>query len=105
MYGYEVPKNYDDVLRIDQENDDHEWKKCTQLEMQQLHEYSAFVDRGHINRGAKAPVGYQKIRAHLVHAVKHDGRHKARLVADRHLTPIPIEDVYSGVCSLRGVRT
>jgi Reverse transcriptase (RNA-dependent DNA polymerase) len=36
--------------------------------------------------------------------VKHDGRHKARLVADGHLTNIPLDSVYSGVVSLRGFR-
>ena len=34
--------------------------------------------------------------------VKHDGRHKAHLVADGHLTDIPLESVYSGVVSLQG---
>ena len=33
-----------------------------------------------------------------------DGRHKARLVADGHLTEVPLESVYSGVVSLRGFR-
>jgi len=36
--------------------------------------------------------------------VKHDGRHKACLVADGHLTDIPLESVYSGVVSLHGLR-
>jgi Reverse transcriptase (RNA-dependent DNA polymerase) len=36
--------------------------------------------------------------------VKHDGRHKARLVADGHLTDVPINSVYLGVVSLRGFR-
>ena len=35
---------------------------------------------------------------------KHDERHKARLVADGHLTDVPISSVYSGVVSLRGIR-
>jgi len=39
-----------------------------------------------------------------VYAVKHDGRHKARLVADGHLTDVPIDSVYSGVISLKGLR-
>jgi Reverse transcriptase (RNA-dependent DNA polymerase) len=51
-----------------------------------------------------APEGYKKIRVHLVFDVKHDGRHKARLVADGHLTEEPVEDVYSGVVSLRSLR-
>ena len=36
--------------------------------------------------------------------IKHDGRHKARLVADGHLTEAPLSSVYSGVVSLRGIR-
>ena len=43
-------------------------------------------------------------KVHLVFAVKFDGRHKARLVADGHLTPEPIENIYSGVVSLRNLR-
>jgi hypothetical protein len=40
----------------------------------------------------------------LVYAVKHDGRHKARLVAGGHLTETPVDSVYSSVVSLRGIR-
>jgi hypothetical protein len=51
-----------------------------------------------------APMGYKKIRVHTVYDVKHDGRHKARMVAGGHLTPVPTESVYSGVVSLRSLR-
>ena len=37
-------------------------------------------------------------------AVKHDGRHKARLVAGGHLTPDPIKNIYSGGVSIRSLR-
>ena len=37
------------------------------------------------------PKGYHKIKVHLVFAVKFDGIHQARLVADAHLTPEPID--------------
>ena len=40
----------------------------------------------------------------MVYDVKHDGRHKSRLVAGGHLTDTPIESVYSGVVSLRSLR-
>ena len=40
----------------------------------------------------------------MVFAVKHNGRHKARLVADGSLTPDPVENIYSGVVSLRHLR-
>ena len=45
-----------------------------------------------------------KIRVHFVYAVKHDGRFKARLVADGHLTKEPVESIYPGVVSLRSLR-
>ena len=71
--------------------------------MAQLDDYETFKDMGHAD-DVRAPTGYHKIRGHLVYAVKHDGRHKARHVADGHLTPVPIASVYSGVVSLRGFR-
>ena len=56
-----------------------------------------------MGKGTKPP-GYQKIGVHLVFDVKHDGRHKARQVANGHLTEVPVESIYSGVVSLRGIR-
>ena len=41
---------------------------------------------------------------HLVLACKHDGCHKAGLVAGGHLTPDPIDSIYSGVVSTRSLR-
>ena len=46
----------------------------------------------------------QMIRVNLIFAVRHDGRHKARRVADGSLTPEPVENIYSGVVSLRHLR-
>ena len=71
--------------------------------MKRVNEYDTFIDKGHHTK-AKVPSSYKKIRVHLVFDVKHDGRHKARLVADGHLTDIPLDSVYSGVVSLRGFR-
>ena len=105
MYGFEVPRNYDHAVQLDRQNGNRMWQEATALEMKSLHEYDTFKDFGHKDKpGSKPPDGYKKIRVHLVFAVKHDGRHKARLVADGHLTDIPIESVYSGVVSLRGLR-
>ena len=75
--------------------------KATDLEMSQLQDHT-FRDMGHKNT-APPPTGY-KSRTHLVYDCKHDGRHKARMVADGHLTDIPLESVYSGVGILRGLR-
>ena len=69
--------------------------------MDQLDEYNVFIDKG---KDPTIPPGYKRIRTHLIYDIKHDGRHKARCVADGHLTDVPIDSVYSGVVSLRGLR-
>ena len=77
------------------------------LELTQIHEYKVFKDTGKAqfhNGKAVTPDGFQKIRVHFVYAVKHEGRLKARLVADGHLTKEPVESIYSGVVSLRSLR-
>ena len=50
------------------------------------------------------PPGYQKVRVHLIFAVKNDGSHKPRFVAEGNLTPEPVESIYTGVVSLRNLR-
>ena len=66
-----------------------------------MQDYETFRDEG---RGAPIPKGYKQITVHLVFDVKHDGRHKARLVTGGHLTDDPIERVYSSVVSLGSLR-
>ena len=86
------------------------WYDATKLEMNQINEYNVFQDHGKAQYDPKsrkvsnAQNGYQKIRVHLIFAVKHDGRHKARLVAGGHLTPDPIESIYFGIVSIRSLR-
>jgi hypothetical protein len=103
QYGYKVPRDYDHAVTLDQRNGNTHWQDSTKFEMEQLDEYDTFIDRGHKDV-ATAPKDYKKIRVHLVFMVKHDGRHKSRLVADGHLTDVPVESVYFGVVSLRGLR-
>ncbi len=100
-YGYEVPRNYNDAVCIDRKNGNTKWQDAVTLEFKQLHEYGTFEDKG---LKGEPPPGYKKIRLHIVFDVKHDGRHKARVVANGNLTDPPIESVYSGVVSLRDLR-
>ena len=78
--------------------------------MDQSNEYKVFIDHVRAKYDPKSkritstPQGYQKIKLHLVFACKHDGHHKARLVAGGHLTPDPIDSIYSGVVSTRSIR-
>jgi hypothetical protein len=97
-FGYQVPRTYREALEIDAKNGNTKWQDAVSLELSQIDDYSTFTDIGHKDQ-AKIPKGYQKLRVHLVFDVKHDGRHKARLVADGHLTGEPVESVYSGVVS------
>jgi len=70
--------------------------------MKQLFDYDCFEDGG-IHGEAPNPEGYKKIRGRLCLYLKHDGRHKARYATRGHLTDIPVDSVYSGVISLRGL--
>jgi hypothetical protein len=100
-YGYKLPKDYKHAVQLDHHNGNTKWQDVVALEMDQLNEYDTFEDHG---LNAPSPEGHKKIRVHLVFDVKYDGRYKARLVADGHLTDIPVDSVYSGVVSLRGLR-
>ena len=104
MYGFKVPRNFKEALEFDRENGTNLWEAATLLELKQLDEYDTFIDKGDFNRHT-IPQGFKLIRVHFVYAVKHDGRHKARLVAGGHLTDTPIDSVYAGVVSLRSFRT
>ena len=107
QHGFQVPKDYNDAIRLDKENSNTHWQDAMDLELTQIHEYKVFKDTGKAqfhNGKVVTPDGFQKIRVHFVYAVKHHGRFKARLVADGHLTKEPVESIYSGVVSLRSFR-
>ena len=100
-YGVQIPRNYAEAIRLDQKNKNTLWQDAIKLEMELMGSYSVFKDLG---RNASVPEGFKNIRVHLIFDCKHDGRHRGRLVADGHLTDIPVDSVYSGVVSLRGFR-
>ena len=108
-FGHVIPRDYNEAMTMDKVNNNSLWQDAVAKEIEQLDEYSTFNDLGTAtwdNKGkvTNAPAHHKKIRVHLVFDVKHDGRHKARLVADGHLTDDPDEDTYSGVVSLRSLR-
>ena len=104
MFGFLIPRNYTEALEFDKPNNNSKWYDATKAELDSIHSYEVFQkhEKAQYDKQKKvinAPPGYQKIRVHLIFAVKYDGRHKARLVADGHLTPEPVESIYSGVVS------
>ena len=96
-------------MEFDKANNNSKWHDATKAELDSIHSYEVFHKHEKVKydkqkKVMNAPPGYQKIRVHLIFAVKYDGRHKARLVADGHLTPEPVESIYSGVVSLRNLK-
>jgi hypothetical protein len=108
-FGFEVPRNHLDAIRLDELSGNTLWRDSEILELTQIDEFDTFHDKGKAiydstGKVSNGPTGYHKIRVHMIYDIKHDGRHKSRLVADGHLTSVPAESVYSGVVSLRSLR-
>ena len=86
QFVFLIPKDYKQALQLDEQNGNSKWYDATKLEMDQINEYKVSQDHGKAQidrksrRVSNAPNGYKKIRVHLIFAVKHDGRYKARLV-------------------------
>ena len=100
-FGYIVSRDYEHAEELDKINKNNKWKDNVKLELNQIDDYKTFIDLG---KDRMTPVGSKKISVHLIFDIIHDGRHKARLVADGHRTDVPLTSVYSGVVSLRGLR-
>jgi len=100
MYGFEVPRNHEQAMAIDRLNRNTKFADAENAEIFMIDKFSTFEDLGF---GGNPGPDYKKIRVQMVCAVKHDGQHKARLVAGGHLTETPIDSVYSSVVSLRGI--
>ena len=64
-----------------------------------MESFTVFKD---IGKYTLPPEGSKNIRVHMIFDVKHDGRYRARLIADGHLTDIPVDSVYSSAVSLHG---
>jgi hypothetical protein len=99
-YGVEIPCDFKHATQIDQHNGNTKWQDATKLELESMEAFQVFKDCGY---KAEPPPGYKVIHVHLIYDVKHDGRHKVRLVADGHLMDVPDNSVYSSVVSLHGL--
>ena len=62
-HGYEVPKDFKQVVDINQWNRNMLWQDATKLELKSMEAYEVFKDHGH---KATPPPGYKVIRAHLI---------------------------------------
>jgi hypothetical protein len=81
QFGIRVPYNVKEALAFEETNGNHLWKEAMKANSAGLHEYDTFEDMG---KGIQLP-GYKKIHTNFKFSVKHDLRHKGRMVADGHL--------------------
>jgi len=88
-------------MEMDCLNGNDRCRRAEEVELPQIDECNTFIDKG---EGGNPGSGCKKIRVHMVCAVNHDGRHKARLAAGGHLTETPMDLVCSSVVSMRGIR-
>jgi len=100
VHGFEAPRNHEQAMALDRRNGNMKHADAETVELFVVDSFSTFEDLGF---GGNPGPDYKKIRVHMIYAVKHDGRHKARLVAGGHLAETPIDSVYSSVASLRGI--
>jgi hypothetical protein len=58
MYGFPIPRSYEEAIKFDARNGNHLWDDATALELKQLNEYDTFINLG---PGQPIPAGYKKI--------------------------------------------
>jgi len=88
MCGFQVPHNHVEALELNRINGNNVWIDAEATELNQIDECTSFLDEGGgFNPGSDC----KRIRVHMACVVKHDGQHKARLVAGGHLAETPID--------------
>jgi hypothetical protein len=98
-FGIEVPKSWDDCVKLDKENDNTLWQDSVRKEMKNVR--IAFT----ILNGEESvlPI-YQEIRCHMIFDVNmEDFRRNARFVAGGHTTDTPHAMPYASVVSRESV--
>jgi hypothetical protein len=96
-FGIEIPKTVSKALRLDASNGDTLWADAIRTEMQNVRPAFKVWEKPE----SKIPIGYQKIRCHMIFDVKmgENFRRKARFVAGGHTTETPASITYASVVS------
>jgi hypothetical protein len=99
-FGIEVPKSWDDCMRLDKENDNTLWQDTVRKEMKNVR-----IEFKILNGEESIPPTYQDIRCHMIFDVNmEDLRRKAKFVAGGHTTDTPHAMAYASVVSRESVR-
>ena len=97
-----MPQDWKEAAEIDKENGSNKWWMARDTEMNQLDECETFIDKG-IFEKQKIPLGCEKITAHSVFNIEHDGHHKAHMAAGGHSTDTLTDSACARVVSLQGL--
>jgi hypothetical protein len=100
-FGYQVPRDYQEVFKIDKRSGKTEFQDAEKEEITALNSKECFKNLG---KSPETPTGYKKILCHFVYDVKFNGQHKSCFVAGGHRTDPQIGSIYSGVVSLEGIQ-
>jgi len=99
-FGIEVPTSVEHALQLDAKNGNTFWADAIAAEMKEVR-----VAVRILSKDEPDPVGYQKIRCHMIFDIKmEDFRRKARLVAGGHVTKAPASITYASVVTRKTVR-
>ena len=99
-YGIEVPKDYEDAVRIDKANKNTCWQDAIKKEMNTILVAFNFQPKG--SKEPEAP--WTLSGGHMVFDVKMDFTRKARWVKNGYLHDPPKESTFAGVVSRETVR-
>ena len=100
-FGIEIPKTYEDCVRIDKENGNTLWQDAIRKEMAKV-----IVAFKRLGDNKTPPPTFQEMRCHMVYDVKMENfQRKARLVAGSHMTEVSSATMtYATVVSRESVR-
>jgi hypothetical protein len=98
-YSIQVPKTVEYALRIDRDSGTDLWQKAINKEMTNNKIVFKFLDDDF-----PVPIGYKRMRGHMIFDVKLSLTRKARWVADGSQSEMPRESTYSSVVSHDSVR-
>jgi hypothetical protein len=97
----EVPKSWDECVRLDKENDNTLWQDAVRKEMKNVRIAFKILN----GEESALPPTYQEIRCHMKFDIKMENfRRNARLVAGGHTTDTPHSMTYESVVSMESMR-
>ena len=98
-HGILVPRTVEETFELDSSSGTTYWRDAFKKEMKNVGAAFRILESDKY-----LPVGYARMRVHMVFDIKFNLTKKARLVADGHLTPDPFNSTYAGVVARETVQ-